>query len=153
MVCYRSLGTWEAKTSTRTAETIKTLETVLDEMNRLRRQPITALELEYAKNYLVGHLALEFETSGGMAAEELDLMVHGLPLYYWNRFPEKIRALTAGEVSETLARYLDPDRATIVLVGDVRGFSKELKKLGPARVISLPTLDLGSPDLKATRMP
>jgi zinc protease len=153
LVCYRSVGTWEAKTSTRTSETMKTVETVLEEMERLRRRPLSSLELEYAKNYLVGHLALEFESSDGMAAEELDLMVHGLPLDYWNHFPERIRDMTAGQVSEALGRYLDPDRAAIVLVGDVRGFGKELRKLGPARVIPLPDLDLGSADLQAAGTP
>lgn len=153
LVCYRTIGTWEAKTSTRTAETMKTVETVLDEMARLRRQPIAPIELEYAKNYLVGHLSLEFESPDGVAAEELDLMVHDLPLDYWNRFPERIRDLTPEEVSETLARYLEPDRATIVLVGDVRGFGKDLKKLGPARVIPLLKLDLGTANLRASGTP
>ena len=53
----------------------------------------------------------------------------------------------------TLARYLDPGQATIVLVGNVRGFGKELKKLGPARVIPLQNLDLGSADFKAPGSP
>ena len=153
LVCYRRFGAWESKTSTRTRETMKTLETILDVMGRLRQQPITGTELEYAKNYLIGHLALEFESSDGIAAQALDLVLDGLPLDYWNRFPERIRGLTAEQVSAVLERYLDPGRATIVLVGDARGFSKDLKKLGTVGVIPLPELDLGSPNLKASGSP
>jgi len=153
LVCYRRFGAWESKTSTRTRETMQTLETILDVMGRLRQQPITGIELDYAKNYLIGHLALEFESSDGIAAQALDLMLDGLPLDYWNRFPERIRGLTAEQVSATLDRYLDPGRATIVLVGDARGFSTDLKKLGAVRVIPLPELDLGSPTLKASGSP
>ena len=153
LVCYRRFGAWESKTSTRTRETMKTLETILDVMGRLRQQPITGTELEYAKNYLIGHLALEFESSDGIAAQALDLVLDGLPLDYWNRFPERIRGLTAEQVSAVLDRYLDPGRATIVLVGDARGFSKDLKKLGTVGVIPLPELDLGSPNLKASGSP
>ena len=98
-------------------------------------------------------MALEFESSDGIAAQALDLVLDGLPPDYWNRFPERIRGLTAEQVSAVLDRYLDPGRATIVLVGDARGFSKDLKKLGTVGVIPLPELDLGSPNLKASGSP
>jgi zinc protease len=148
LVCHRTLGAWVAKTFTRTPETIKSVQVALDQMRHLRDHGITDQELETAQGYLIGHLALEFETSDGMASRILELMIHNLPLEYWNRFPDKIRALTAQEVSSATRRYLDPDRNIIVLVGNLSGFKKELKKLGPVQVILLDDVDFGSPDLE-----
>lgn len=154
VVCQQTLGSWVAKTFTRTPETIRSVQEVLDQMKRLRDYPITEQELATAQGYLSGHLALEFESSEGIATQVLELMVHNLPLDYWNRFPEKVRALGTDDVLNATRRYLDPERNVIVLVGNAAGFSKDLKKLGPARVIPLRSVDLASPNLeRATGSP
>lgn len=148
LVCHRALGTWVTKTFTRTPETVNSVRIALEQMKRLREHPISEQELETAKSYLIGHLALEFETCDGIASQLLDLMVHNLPLDYWNYFPEKIRAVTAQEVWNATRQYLDPERNVIVLVGNASGFAKEMKKLGAVRVIPLREVDFGTATLE-----
>ena len=146
--CYKTLGSWESKTFTRTSETMKSVRLVLDQMKRMRDQPISGAELHTAQSYLAGHLALEVESSEGIATQMLNLMVYDLPLDYWNHFPEDLRNLQADEVLNATQRYLDPDRDVIVLVGNAATFSRELKKLGNVRVVPIQRLDLASPDLE-----
>jgi zinc protease len=147
LVCQRGLGTWVAKTSTRTAETARSVRQVLDQMQRLRDHPVTDDELRTAQSYLVGHLALEFESSDNIASRVLELMVHDLPLDYWNRFPQNIKALKTEDLVTATRRYLDPERNVIVLVGSAAGFSRELTPLGTWEVVPLRDLDLASPTL------
>jgi predicted Zn-dependent peptidase len=109
--------------------------------------PITPQELETAQGYLIGHLALDFETSEDVASHTLELLVYNLPLEYWNRFPEKIRALTAEEVWNVARQRLAPDNNVIVLVGNLSGFEKDLEKLGPVQFIPLAEVDFGSEEL------
>jgi zinc protease len=148
--CYQAAGSWEAKTSTRTSETFKALKVILDQRRELYDHFISEDELQTAKSYLIGHLALEFESSDSVAERVLDLMVHGLPLDYWNRFPEKIGPVTVQEVQAAVRRHLDPDQPVIVLVGDVGEFRKDLKKLGAARIIPISSVDFGSASLERT---
>ena len=147
LFCQEALGSWVAKTNTRNSETWRSLQLVLEETRRLR-EPITGAELRSAQGYLIGHMALEFETSNDLASQMLELIVHDLPLDYWNRFPERIQALSTDQIVEATRRYLDPEKNVIVLVGDVRTFSRELKKLGAHDVIPLQDLDLASPSLR-----
>jgi zinc protease len=147
LLSYRGLGGWVAKTFTRTPETLKSVQIALEQMRNLRDHAINDSELETAKGYLVGHLALEFETSEGTASQTLDLMLHNLPLDYWNHYPENIRTLTAPDVWETTRRYLHPESNVIVLVGNISGFKKDLKKLGAVQMIPLSDLDFGAEDL------
>jgi len=149
LISLRSTGTWRAKTSTRTSETVKSLDLVLDQMKRLRDHPIAGWELEATEGYLTGHMALEFETSSGIAEHVLDLMIHNLPLDYWNKFPEHLQALTTQEVWNATRQHLDPDRALVVLVGNLSGFDKDLKKLGDVRVIPASRVDLAFDNLEA----
>ena len=116
-------------------------------MEDLRGHRISAAELRTAQSYLTGHMALEFETSADVAAQTLELMIHNLPLDYWSRFQDKLNQLDADEVYAASRRYLDPEHCVIVLVGDARRFTGQLRKVGPYRVIRTQDLDLAAPDL------
>lgn len=151
VVSYRSAGAWEIKTSTETAETGTALRLILREMKRLDERPITADELSNAQDYLVGHMALQFQTSQQIAERVLDLLIYNLPLTTWNRKADAIRALTLRDVSSVTRAYLDPGGAVIVLVGNAAGFKNSLKGLGPVRVIPISDSDLGSPTLDLAR--
>jgi len=144
LVCHQTVGSWVAKTSTRTSETLKAINLTLEEMKRLQDHVPTDAELDTTRTYLTGHTALEFETSEDIATQALQLMVHNLPLDYWNNFPASIENVSRQEVGERTRQYLDPDHALIVLVGDAGSFEKDLKKLGETRIIPLPGLDLGA---------
>ena len=147
LVCRRHMGSWVAKTFTRTPETLKSAHIALEQVQSLEEHGINRAELDTAQSYLVGHLALEFETSDNVASKVLELIQDGLPLDYWNHYPEKIQALTTDTVGAAAKNYLDTDHDVIVLVGSISDFKKDLKKLGHFRVIPLTDIDFGSADL------
>jgi len=148
LVCRRHLGAWVAKTFTRTPETLKSAHIALEQMQTLQDHGINRQELDTAQSYLVGHLALEFETSDNVAGKVLELIQDGLPLDYWNHYPEKIQALTTEQVDGVAKRYLGNDHDVIVLVGSISDFKKDLKKLGHVHVIPLNDIDFGSPGME-----
>jgi zinc protease len=147
LLSYQTAGVWLAKTFTRTPETMKSVHLALEQIKRMHDHPLTPQELETAQGYLIGHLALDFETSDDVASQTLELLVYNLPLDYWNRFPEKIRALTAEEVWDATRQRLAPDTSIIVLVGNLSSFEKDLKKLGPLQFVPLAEVDFGSQEL------
>ncbi len=148
LLCYRDAGAWEVKTSTRTDETLKTVELILDQMKRLREHSIRPEELKVAQDYLVGHMALDFETSQQVAGQLLKLLIDGLPLDYWSRYPQEIRSLTENDVWQAAREYFNPRTAEIVLVGNAQNFKKDLKKFGLVRIIPLDEVDLASATLE-----
>ena len=151
LLAYRGLGGWVAKTSTRTSETLKAVRMILEQRDRFRDRAPLNLEVENTQSYLIGHMALEFETPDGMAEQTVELMAYDLPLDYWSRFPAKVQSLTGQELWDAARRYLDSESAVIVLVGNASAFKKGLKKFGHARVIPLDRLDQASADLVGHR--
>ena len=135
--CYSSFGAWIAQTSTRSSESIRAAQIMLEQMKRLRTHAITSHELEMAQNYLVGHQALEFESPSQIANQVLEVMMYHLPLDYWNHFAENIRALNTADVLSVTQKYLRPGEDVIVLVGNASAFKNNLKKLGPYRVVPI----------------
>jgi zinc protease len=147
LITRRHLGALVAKTFTRTPETMKSAHIALEQIQSLQDHGINRDELDTAQSYLVGHLALEFETSDNVASKVLDLIQDGLPLDYWTNYPEKVQALTKDAVGAAAKQYLDLDHDVMVFVGNISDFKKDLKKLGDVRVIPLNDIDFGSPDL------
>jgi zinc protease len=145
LLAYQTTGVWLAKTFTRTPETMKSLHLALEQIKQMHDHAITSTELETAQGYLVGHLALDFETSQGVASQTLELLVYNLPLDYWSRFPENIRTLTPDEVWKATRQRLAPDAGIIVLVGNISEFVNDLKKLGPTEFVPLAKVDFGTP--------
>ncbi|MGH9433447.1 MAG: M16 family metallopeptidase [Terriglobia bacterium] len=148
LTCYLAAGEWEAKTSTRTLETMRSIALILAQMKRLRKHAINGFELSNAQSYLVGHMALQFETSGDIARHVLTLLIDNLPLDYWNQFPNHVDSLTPQEIADATRRYLDPKTAVIVLVGNAEAFKKDLSKLGNVQVIPIDRVDLASANLE-----
>ena len=148
LVCHRRLGTWMGKTFTRTPETVKSTHIALEQMKSLRDEKISENELETAQSYLVGHLALDFETSDAVASHVLEMIQNGLPMDYWTRYAGELRDLTAEDVRRATERYLNVDHNVLVLIGNASEFKKDLKKFGSAKVIPLSALDFAAPDLR-----
>ena len=136
-----------AKTFTRTSETVKSAHIALEQVQSIQDHGISKAELETAQSYLVGHLALDFETSEDVAGKVLELVQYGLPLDYWAKYPEDLRAITKDEVDAVAQEYLDTDHDVVVFVGNIADFKKDFKKFGEARDIPLKDVDFGSPDL------
>jgi zinc protease len=146
--CYRIAGVWEEKTATRTTETLRAVQVMLDQMKSLRGHALGPWELENAQDYLVGHMALDLESFQDVADRLLELLTYSLPVNDWNQFPQKIRQLQVSDVRTVIRSYLKPEDAVIVLVGNLSGFKKELEKLGPVEIIPLSRVDLASESLR-----
>jgi predicted Zn-dependent peptidase len=116
------------------------LRELLSELRRLREEPVSAAELEDAKNALVLGLPADFSTAGAIAGRLAELAVHGLPDDYWNRYAELVRGVTAEDVRRFAEERLDPARLTVVMVANPAVVRPQLADLplGPLEVRPAP---------------
>lgn len=110
-------GSFEVSLQTKTATADEALAGVLAELERIRREKVTAQELTEAKEFLVGSFPLRMETNARMAALLSQIEFYGLGRSYFDDYPDKIRAVTADDVLRAAQRYLHPDKLTLVAVG------------------------------------
>jgi zinc protease len=104
--------------SVKAQNTGEAIRDVLDELRRLREEPVPAEELRDAKNAIVLGMPAGFATAGGIAEHLAELAVYGLPDDYWTRYATEVRAVTAEDVQRVARGALDPSRLTLVVVGD-----------------------------------
>ena len=141
---YRPLpGPFIARSSVRTNVTDSSLIEFFKEFERLRNEPVDAVELERAKAYLALGLAGDFETTSQMAGQVGGLLRFGLPFTYYDDYVSRIMAVSATDIQRVARQYIRADRFTVVVVGDVATIRPgiEALKLGTVSVRELTGLE------------
>jgi zinc protease len=88
-----------------------------EELARLRREGLTAKELDESQRYLVGSMPRALETNGAIANFLQNAEFFGLGLDYDERLPDLLRRVTLDAANAAARRAVDPERATVVVAG------------------------------------
>lgn len=124
-------GAWSASADVRLEVTAEALAAMLSEIRRIRETEVTQKELQAAKRAIVARFALALEQPSRLLELALTRKHYELPEDYWETYPAKIAAVSAAEVQRVARKYLDPERAQIVAVGDGQRIRPALEKFGP----------------------
>jgi predicted Zn-dependent peptidase len=109
------------------------LET-LYELGRMALTPVTDAELDGARRYVLGSMALSTATHAGLASTLSALVGAGLPAGWLADHQRALAEVTVEEVQAVSARYLAPTALTAVVVGDAGLVSAPLATLAPVSV-------------------
>ncbi len=96
-------------------------EGLVNEIRRINEEPVTAQELQDAKDYLTGSFVFAFEASPQIARFLIHAEVYGLGFDYVEKYPEHIRRVTIEDISRVAKKYLDSENYTLVVVGPLDG--------------------------------
>lgn len=126
----RRPGPFLLRTAVATEATAEAFREIVAEIERLRREPPSASEMELAANALTRSLPLQFQTSSQLARRRAESVIYGLPEDYWERFPGRVRSVRPDAVRAAARDLLDPSGLVLLAVGAVEEFASELGELG-----------------------
>jgi zinc protease len=128
-------GDFSIETEINIDKTRFAVEEILKELNDIRDNYVSDIELEETKNYITGNYPLQLETSNGVSGKLLSLELYGLDEDYYNTYLRNINAITKEEVNIAANKYLLPDDLIIVAEGKVSKLEKQLNKFGKIEII------------------
>ena len=106
------------------------LET-LYELGRIATVPVAQAELDQARRYAIGTLALSTASQAGLAGLLSQLAGADLGVEWLREHQSALAAVTVEDVLEAGARWFAPSALTPVLVGDTAVIEDSLRTLGP----------------------
>jgi zinc protease len=112
-------GPWSVRAGVNPKNLDRALESILAEIARLRSAPVTQDELNEARDFITGSLALRLETNDGVAATLGDIELFDLGLDYLQRYPQIIRAITAEQILATTQKYAQVENYALAIAGPV----------------------------------
>lgn len=125
----RGPGPFLVSTAVGTDVTVPAVEEVLKESERLRTAGVTDEELANARDYLVGILPLQMQTTEQLAGALADLVTYGLLLDYYDHYRERIAAVTGDDVRRVARAHLRPDEFAIIVVGEAASVRDGIQEL------------------------
>ena len=126
----RQAGPFVVSTAVKSDITDAAAREVLSEIDRIRAAAISPDELSLATSYLDGVFPIRFETTSAIAAALAVLVLYELPEDYYDRYRERVRAMTADQILSAAQTYLHPESLQMVVVGDPVAVHRPLERLG-----------------------
>jgi predicted Zn-dependent peptidase len=92
-------------------------EVVRQEMTTIARDGLTPDELDDVRGQMKGQLVLSLESTSARLGRVVGTALYGEPFQTAEELLSKVDAVTAQDVADLAAEYLDPDRQTVVRLG------------------------------------
>ena len=130
----RYRGDWRALMDVRTEVTEAALRDLLAELAKMRDQLVPADEFKDAQRSMTASFALSLENPDELLNLYVIRQLYNLPVDYWDRYTDRIMAVTPAQVQAAARKYLDASRLQIVAVGDATKIEAALRAFGPVEV-------------------
>jgi zinc protease len=125
------IGAFTAFASVRNAVTDSSIIEFMKEMEKIRTMKVDAAELQVVKNVLTGQFSASLEEPGTVASFALDKARYNLPADYFEKYLATLQNVTPEEVMAMAQKYVRPDRAHILVVGNKEEVADRLKQFAP----------------------
>ena len=109
------------------------IKEVIGEIDRLQADPPSDQELKGFQNYRAGVFILQNSSRAGIIGQLEFVDLHHLPPDYLNDYVARVYAVTPQQVQEAATKYIQDDKATIVVVGDKKVVQEQVKEFGPVK--------------------
>jgi zinc protease len=113
-------GSFQIVLQTKNSSAHEAISLALQQMELIRKKPISDKELEGAKKYLVGSFPMRFDTQGKLANFLIQVEYFGLGLDYFEKYPSLINSVTSEDVLRVAKKYLHPENYILVVVGNLK---------------------------------
>ncbi len=110
-------GTFQAFFQSKNATCALATKIIFEEFNKIRSEPVSAEELEVAKNSAIETFPRTFESKAGTVGLFISDEWTKRPADYWQTYRDKVKAVTAADVQRVAQKYLDPAKMAIFVVG------------------------------------
>ncbi|MCG8411619.1 MAG: insulinase family protein [Bacteroidales bacterium] len=122
------VGKFSASAQVATGVTDDAVNQFLIEMNRMGNEIVDNKTLKLFKTVSGGAFARSLVKPETVASFALNSIKYSLPDDYYKSYFEKIDAVTSEQIMSVSKKYIDPNQAIIIVVGDKNKIAESLKK-------------------------
>ena len=127
---YDYPGVFIAGGQTASATTVQFISSLFEEIKRIQTTPITADELDYAKESILNSFVFKFENPSQTLSRVMTYEYYGYPEDFIFDYQKGVKATTIEEVQRVAQQYLKPDNIVTLVVGNEQEIKPPLSQLG-----------------------
>jgi len=135
---WTRVAPFQMQMSTRADATVKAIEALINEAKLLATtKPATDAELKLAKDSILNSFVFNNDEPSEVLGQQIAFEYYGQPLDWLDRYRAAVEKVTAADVARVAAKYIHPDRFSIVVVGPGEGRDKPLSALGTVKTLDI----------------
>lgn len=135
---WTRVAPFQMQMSNRADATVRAIEALINEAKLLATtRPATDAELKLAKDAILNSFVFNNDTAEEVLGQQLAFEYYGQPLDWLDRYRAAVEKVTAADVARVAAKYIHPDRFSIVVVGPSEGRDKPLSALGTVKTLDI----------------
>ena len=108
---------------TKNSSVARAVELLIEEVERIRTEPVHPRELEVVKQSLLARLRLRFDTAEEVAGYFAEDELLGRPHEYWQMYIDSVLEVSVADVQRAAASFLRPPSFSYLVVGRWREIS------------------------------
>lgn len=110
-------GEFRASFQSKSRTVALALKLIVEEVARIRTEPVDAKELEVAKGALIETFPRQFESPAATLSVFMSDAFTGRTHAWWKAYRDEVRAVTAEDVLRVAKEHLDPKALAVLVVG------------------------------------
>lgn len=146
-----SEGIVGAVTQTRASSTVEATRMILDVFREMTRAPPDEEEVRTAIDEIVNGFVFNFEEPGQIVSRQMFYQIQELPQDWLERYVEGIQRVRPDDVQRVMREHVDPERMTILILGDTARFDLPADSLGEVRYLDAETGEISASSRRGSR--
>ena len=137
-------GVFQAGAQTRSEATVPLIQAVLTEIERIRTEPITTKELNYAKDSTLNSFVFNFQSPDQTLSRLMRYEYYDYPDDFIFQYQKGVEETTIADVQRVAEQYLQPDKIVTLVVGNEAEIQPPLSSLNPETTVT--SIDISIPE-------
>ena len=130
-------GLFRVWMGTKSGTTMEAINAVRGEISNLTTGAFTEEELGQAKESILNAFVFTMDSKAKILNQQMTLEFYGYPANYWDQYAAAIGKVSVADVTRVARKYVQPNQAAMLVVGNQKDFDKPLTSLGTVTPIDV----------------
>ena len=130
-------GLFRVWVGTKSGTTMEAINAVRGEISNLTTGAFTDEELAQAKESILNAFVFTMDSKAKILNQQMTLEFYGYPANYWDQYAAAIGKVSVADVTRVARKYVQPNQAAVLVVGNQKDFDKPLVTLGTVTPIDV----------------
>jgi predicted Zn-dependent peptidase len=122
------IGSFTAYAKCRNAVSDSSVAAIMDEIRRLQTEKVAPQDVANTISYMSGNFAIALEDPARIAQFAINIERYHIPKDFYSNYLKNLSAVTADDIMMVARKYMNPDKANIIVVGSKKDVAEKLKK-------------------------
>ena len=130
-------GVFQVGMGTKSETTIAGIDALREEVEGLKKSPPTEAEIRRAKDGILNSFIFNYDSKAEVLGQQMVYAYHGLPANFLETYRANVEKVGPADVQRVIARFIHPEKVTVLVVGKTGDFDKPLTSLGTVTPVDI----------------